>query len=62
MLVEGGTLESLHRAGNLVAETGADRVDELATRVPVEAPSSGGAFADVNQAGDSAGGISSPRF
>jgi glucose-1-phosphate thymidylyltransferase len=31
---DAGTLESLHRAGNLVAETGANRVDGPATRVP----------------------------
>ena len=31
---DAGTFESLHRAGNLVAETGANRVDGPSTRVP----------------------------
>src|SRR6266403_590961 len=31
---DAGTMESLHRAGNLVAETGANRVDGPATHVP----------------------------
>lgn len=31
---DAGTLESLHRAGNLVAETGANRIDGPATRLP----------------------------
>jgi len=31
---DAGTFESLHRAGNLVAESGANRVDGPATRVP----------------------------
>jgi glucose-1-phosphate thymidylyltransferase len=31
---DAGTMESLHRAGNLVAETGANRLDGPATRVP----------------------------
>jgi glucose-1-phosphate thymidylyltransferase len=33
---DAGTLASLHRAGNLVAETGANRTDGPATRVPDE--------------------------
>jgi len=33
---DAGTIGSLHRAGNLVAETGANRVDGPGTRVPVD--------------------------
>jgi dTDP-glucose pyrophosphorylase len=32
---DAGTITSLHRAGNLVAETGANRTDGPTTRVPV---------------------------
>ncbi len=35
---DAGTIESLHRAGNLVAETGANRTDGPGTRVPAPAP------------------------
>ena len=34
---DAGTVESLHRAGTLVAETGANRIDGPTTRVPVSA-------------------------
>jgi glucose-1-phosphate thymidylyltransferase len=39
---DAGTFESLHRAGNLVAETGANRTDGPGTRpLPTERPQSG---------------------
>jgi glucose-1-phosphate thymidylyltransferase len=38
---DAGTIESLHRAGNLVAETGANRVDGPTTRLPESAPARG---------------------
>src|SRR5207249_8575141 len=34
---DAGTMESLHRAGNLVARTGANRTDGPATRLPMPA-------------------------
>jgi len=34
---DAGTVASLHRAGNLVADTGANRTDGPGTRVPPEA-------------------------
>ena len=37
---DAGTFESLHRAGNLVAETGANRIDGPTTRVPEAGSSS----------------------
>jgi glucose-1-phosphate thymidylyltransferase len=38
---DAGTFDSLHRAGNLVAETGANRTDGPATREPAVAPAAG---------------------
>jgi len=38
---DAGTFASLHRAGNLVARTGANRVDGPATRLPPGAPARG---------------------
>jgi glucose-1-phosphate thymidylyltransferase len=35
---DAGTMSSLHRAGNLVAETGANRMDGPTTRLPDDAP------------------------
>ena len=35
---DAGTMESLHRAGNLVAETGANKVDDPTTRLPEDRP------------------------
>jgi glucose-1-phosphate thymidylyltransferase len=35
---DAGTMASLHRAGNLVAKTGANRLDGPATRVPQDGP------------------------
>jgi glucose-1-phosphate thymidylyltransferase len=35
---DAGTMASLHRAGNLVAETGANRMDGPTTRLPDDAP------------------------